>query len=126
MAQNRETALQNMGLIAIGTRKDVLAWRQQVGQFRYVHSEGRINIGEPGMADLGLVVACQITADMVGKTVGIAVNAEYKTTKSGSSQSTEQKLWQLAFESRGGVYRVCRSPEDLVNLVDDVVSCKCW
>jgi hypothetical protein len=120
MAQKLETKKQNEGLLAIGTRRDVLAWRQQVGQFRYLHNDGRISIGEPGMADLGLVVACTITPDMVGKTIGIAVNAEYKTHKTGSRQSTEQKLWQKAFTDRGGVYRVCRSPEDLVKLVDDV------
>lgn len=120
MAQNTESKLQNLGLLAIGTRQDVLAWRQQVGQFRYLHNDGRISIGEPGMADLGLVVACKITPEMVGRVIGVAVNAEYKTHKPGSRQSSEQKLWQLAWESRGGVYRVCRSPEDLVKLVEDV------
>lgn len=120
MAQNLETKIQNGGMLEVGMMPDVLLWRQHVGQFRYLHNDGRITIGVPGMADLGLVVACTITQDMLGQTIGVAVNAEYKTPKPDSKQAEQQKLWQTAFESRGGVYRVCRSPDDLVNLVEDV------
>lgn len=120
MAQNLETKIQNGGMLEVGMMPEVLLWRQHVGQFRYLHSEGRITIGTSGMADLGLVVACEIKPEMVGKVIGVAVNAEYKTPKPGSEQADQQKLWQTAFESRGGVYRVCRSPEDLVQLVEDV------
>lgn len=120
MAQNLETKIQNSGMLEVGMMPEVLLWRQHVGQFRYLHSEERITIGNPGMADLGLVVACKITPDMIGKTIGVAVNAEYKTPRPGSKQADQQQKWQIAFESRGGVYRVCRSPDDLVALVEDV------
>lgn len=120
MAQQLESKLLNAGLLAIGQRRDVLVNRQHVGKYRALHADHIISIGTPGMADLSLAVSCVITADMIGKTVAIACEAEFKTHKPGSKQSDAQKLRELAFTRIGGVYRVCRSPEDLVALVEDV------
>lgn len=120
MAQQLESKLMNAGMLAIGQRRDVLVNRQHVGKYRSLIGDHIISIGVPGMADLSLAVSCLITADMVGKTVAIACEAEFKTHKAGSKQSDAQRLRQHAFTKIGGVYRVCRSPEDLVALVDDV------
>lgn len=121
MAQNLETKIMNTALLEIGQRRDLLVHRQHVGKYRALHNDNVvISIGVPGMGDLGLAVSCVITEAMVGKTVAIACEAEFKTHKPGSKQSDQQKLRQHAFTSIGGVYRVCRSPDDLVALVEDV------
>lgn len=120
MAQNLETKILNAGLLAIGQRQDLLVHRQQVGKYRALINDAIISVGVPGMGDLGLAVSVCITPDMVGKTVAIACEAEFKTHKPGSKQSDAQRLRQHAFTKIGGVYRVCRSPEDLVALVEDV------
>lgn len=65
-----------------------------------------------------MVVAVTITPDMVGQTIGVAVAPEFKT--SSGQQSGSQRTWQLAFQARGGVYRLVRSAADMVALVDDV------
>lgn len=70
------------------------------------------------MADSLAVVAVTITPAMVGKTIGVAVAPEFKTAS--GKQSERQKLWQRAFESRGGVYRLVRNQAEMVALINDV------
>lgn len=120
MAQNEETKIQNRCLLDAGSRRDVLAWRQQVGKYRVLHSDAVISIGDVGMADIGLVVAVTITPDMVGKTIGAYAGAEVKTTT--GRQSSDQKDWQHVLEMRGGVYRIVRCEADIAKLVDDMKS----
>ena len=116
---NQETIVQNRSLLAVGRRTDVLAWRQQVGKYRHLHQPDQVvSIGTPGMSDVMMVVAVQITPEMVGRTIGVAVAAELKT-KTGKQQENQQ-LWQRAFQARGGVYRLVRSPDDMTQLVEDV------
>ena len=106
-------------MIAVGSRPDVLVWRQQVGLFHpYQQPERVVRIGIEGMSDAGMVVAVTITPEMVGKTVAVAVSPEFKT-KAGRQQGN-QAGWQSAFEQRGGIYRLVRSEQDMVQLVDDV------
>ena len=120
MAKNRETrTVQNPALLAVGARPDVLVWRQQSGLFRqYEPPHNPVRVGTPGIADSMAVVAVKITPDMVGKTIGVAVAPEYKTAT--GKQSDRQKDWQAAFESRGGIYRLIRSADEMLALVDDV------
>lgn len=120
MAKNRETrTVQNPALLAVGARPDVLVWRQQCGLFRqYAPPYNPVYVGTKGIADSMAVVAVTITPDMVGKTIGVAVAPEFKTTK--GTQSESQKLWQAAFQSRGGVYRLVRNDADMLALIDDV------
>lgn len=120
MAQNRETReAQNPALLAVGARHDVLVWRQQSGVFRSYDDPDRVvRIGAPGMADSMMVVAVQITPEMVGRTVGLAVAAEFKTN--AGRQSPAQVRWQQAFQKRGGIYRLIRSAAEMVGLVEDV------
>lgn len=120
MAQNRESReAQNPAMLAAGARHDVLVWRQQSGVFRAYDDPQRIvRVGLPGMADAGMIVAVTITPEMVGKTVGVAVQPEFKTTK--GRQSDAQRNWQSAVEKRGGVYRIVRSDADMLTLISDV------
>jgi hypothetical protein len=120
MAQSREVReAQNPSLLAVGMRPDVLVWRQQVGVFRAMDNPDRIvKVGVPGMADSGMVVAVVVTPEMVGKTIGVMVQPEYKTAK--GRQREAQKDWQAAVEKRGGIYRLVRSAEEMTQLVADV------
>ena len=120
MTQNRETReAQNPALLAVGARPDVLIWRQQSGVFRsYDDPQRVVRVGVPGLADSLAVVAVTVTPDMVGKTIGVAVAPEFKTAK--GRQSEAQRLWQRAFEARGGIYRLVRSAADMLQLVQDV------
>lgn len=120
MAKNRETrTVQLPALLAVGARPDVMAWRQQSGMFRAFDDPTKVvRIGQLGMADSMAVVAVTITPEMVGRTVGLAVAAEFKT--SAGRQSEAQRNWQRAFEQRGGIYRLIRSAADMLALVSDV------
>lgn len=119
MAQNGETKIQNNALLAVGQRPDVLAMRMQSGVFRRVDAPDQmVRIGQPGLADTMMIVAVKITPDMIGKTVGVAVAAEIKSAR--GRQSEAQQRWQRAFEQRGGVYDLVRTPADMIGLVDRV------
>jgi hypothetical protein len=120
MAQNRETrTVAHPAMLAVGTRQDVMVWKQPVGLFRALEDPDRkVLVGTPGQSDTMAVVAVTITPDMVGKTIGVAVAPEFKTTK--GKQSDKQKLWQAAFEKRGGVYQLVRSPAEMIDLVERV------
>lgn len=120
MAQNRETReTQNPALLAVGARHDVLVWRQQSGVFRAYDDPSRVvRVGQPGMSDAGMIVAVTITPDMVGRTVGIAVQPEFKTRTGRASES--QHAWHKAVEQRGGIYELVRTPEQMVDLVERV------
>lgn len=117
----REKNIQNASFIQVGSRPDCMVWRQHVGKFRHLQQpEQIISVGDPGMADSMMVVAITVTSDMVGKTIGAAVAPEFKAA--AGRQSAVQKNWQRAFEARGGIYRLVRSPEEMEQLVEDVKS----
>jgi len=119
MAQNPETKIQNSALLAVGARPDVLAMRLQSGVFRaYDDPDKIVRIGQPGLPDTMMLVATEITPEMVGKTVAVAVAAEIKTAQ--GRQSDAQRAWQRAFEARGGTYELVRSPDQMIALVDRV------
>lgn len=123
MAKNRETrCVQLPSLLAVGSRSDVLAWRQQSGMF-FTKDGNPVRVGVPGLADAGCIVAVTVTPDMVGKTIGVAVQAEFKA---GGQQSEAQANWQRAVEARGGIYRLVRSADDMQQLVADVQSGDVW
>lgn len=106
-------------MLAVGTRPDVMVWKQPVGLFRALNDpERKVFVGTPGQADTMMVINVMITPDMIGKTIGVAVAPEFKTTK--GTQSQKQKDWMAAFQSRGGIYRLIRSAAEMLALVDDV------
>ena len=97
----------------------MLVWRQQSGVFRAYDDPTRIvRVGQPGMSDAGMIVAVTITPDMVGKTIGVAVQPEFKTSTGRASEN--QKAWRTAVEARGGVWDLVRTPDQMVALVDRV------
>lgn len=110
MTRNAETNIQNAVLLAIGSRADCMAWRNQTGGFRAMDNPQRIiRVGTPGAPDILSVMAVTITPDMVGRTIGVAVGIEVKTAT--GAQRKEQAKWQQALERRGGIYLLTRSPE---------------
>ncbi len=124
MPKNKETrTVQNPAMLAAGGRRDVLVWRQQSGLF-YTHDGNPVRVGLPGMADAGMIVAVTVTPEMVGKTIGVAVQPEFKTR--GGRQSEPQQNWQAAVEKRGGVYRLVRSAAEMDQLIADVQNGKVW
>lgn len=117
--KNPETYIQNATLLAVGGRPDVLAFRQMSGVFRAMDNPDRVvRVGLPGMADLGLIVAVTIDPSMVGRTIGVAVQAEVKTRT--GRQRDDQRTWQAAVEQRGGIYQLVRSGDDMTALIDRV------
>lgn len=115
---NPETNIQNSCLLATGDHPDVLCWRQQSGVFRTMDGDRVVSVGQPGMADLGMIVPVLITAEMVGKTIGVAVQPEVKTRT--GRQASDQQTWQAAVARSGGVYRLLRSANDMQQLIADV------
>ena len=115
---NPETRIQNAALLAIGQRQDTFAMRLQSGVFRAMDSDRTIKVGQPGMADVLVLVAVQITPEMVGRTVAVPLAAEFKT-KTGR-QSPAQRAWQTAVQQRGAIYKLVRSPADLENAIQEV------
>lgn len=115
----QETSIQNAALLEVGTDPDVMVWRNQTGVFRAMDDPDRvIKVGNPGAPDILGVVAVTITPDMVGKTIGVAIAPEMKTGR--GKQAENQGKWQRAFERRGGVYRLVRSPGELRDMVEAV------
>lgn len=130
MAKNKETTtVQNPALLAVGQRDDVLIWRQQVGLFRqYVRPYTPIKVGQPGQADSAAIVALTITpeiaARLVGKTIGIAAQLEFKTA--AGRVSDDQLNWGRHVQQRGGVFRIIRSADDARKVVDDIQTGRAW
>ncbi len=122
MPKNKETTIiQNPAMLAAGCLDDVLIWRQQSGVFRAYDDPRRlVRVGEPGMADAGMIVAVTITPDMVGKRVGIAAQVEFK--RPGARQNNDQKNWQRFIEAHGGQYAVITSADEMLAAVEKIRS----
>ena len=118
---NKETVIQNRCMIAIGCRPDALVLRLHVGKYRPIHDPKQVvSIGEPGWPDTLVLVKTRITEDMLGKEICVAAAGEIKTPV--GRQAEVQRNWQAAFEKRAGIYRLVRSPEEMVQLVEDVAN----
>lgn len=125
MAQTPEARIQAAAFLETGRHPDVLAFRQQSGVFRAMNDNNRVvRVGQPGMADAGMIVPVVIEPWMVGMTVGAAVQAEFKTRR--GRQAEDQHSWQDAVRRAGGVYRLVRSAEDMQRLISEVRSGEAW
>ena len=114
-----ESSIQKRALAALGARDGVLVWRQQSGTFRALEDPSRIvKVGMLGISDALAVVGVEVTPEMVGNKIGVAVGIEFKAEK--GRQSDAQKRWQKSFEACGGIYAIVRSVEDAVALVERV------
>lgn len=117
MTRQREAReVQNPALIAASSMPGVLAMRQHSGVFRAMTDPTRIvRVGLPGMADAGLIVAVEITPEMVGRTLGAAVQVEFKTAT--GRQSDDQRTWAEAVRRAGGIYELVRSADQMPELI---------
>ena len=113
-----EKNIQNASLLAIGCRRDCMVWRNHTGVFKTMDESRTVVVGTPGAADSLGVVAVTITPEMIGRVFGVALAVEFKTDT--GRQSQKQKNWQEAFTSRGGIYRIVRSPDEMLTILDDV------
>jgi len=111
---NKESNIQSQIMLAL-SQSGALVWRQHVGSYRHLHNDGVIKIGVPGMADIGAIVPVTITPEMVGKTIGVAVQIEVKTLT--GKQRDNQKHWELAVQKRRGIYAVCRNAEESIKII---------
>lgn len=120
MTKNTETtAIQNPCLIA-ASDYPVLIWRQQAGLYRsYDDPKRLVRVGLPGMADTGMIVPMKITPEMVGQTVGVAVQVEFKTET--GRQSEKQKNWQQAVLIAGGRYEIIKSVDEFRRLIESII-----
>jgi len=120
-----EKNIQNSCLLAIGSRDDALIFRQQSGMFRSMNDPKRIvRVGVPGMADSLMIARVTVTPEMVGKTIGVAVFPEFKTTK--GRQSEDQRNFQAACSRVSAVYRLVRSESEILALLRDVQDGSCF
>lgn len=123
MARNQETNISHEILLEL-SGPDCLAWKQTVGNFRAIDNPDRIvQVGVPGLPDIMTVRAVTITADMVGKTIGVAVAHEVKTAT--GKQRESQLCFQQALEKRGGIYLITRSSEQASQQVESLPALIC-
>jgi hypothetical protein len=117
LAKSREVrTVQNPALLAASVLPGVLAFRQQSGVFRAMDDPARVvRVGLPGMADAGLIVAVTITPAMVGRMVGVSVQAEFKTPT--GRQAGDQRTWSEAVRRAGGAYALVRSADEMTELI---------
>lgn len=103
----------------------MLIFRQQSGVFRAMNDNERIvRVGVTGMSDACMIVPVVITPDMVGKTIGVCTQPEFKTRT--GRQAEAQHTWQAAVERAGGVYRLVRSAAEIEAMIAEVRSGKAW
>ena len=115
---NKETNLQNQIMLTM-SKAGMLVYRQMVGKFRPIYNNSVISVGVPGMADIGAIKPITITPDMVGKTIGVAVNVEVKTET--GKQQNNQKIWETSFKSKGGVYIVSRDHKTVIQELNETI-----
>lgn len=98
----KETAIKNAILLALGDREDALAWNAPVGTFRAFDDPSRvIRIGPVGRADI------------IGVVAGRALAIEVKTAT--GRLHADQQRWREAFEKVGGLWVLARSPEEAMD-----------
>lgn len=102
-----EKEIQNAILIALSEIPGCLVWRQQSGTFLDPHRKGRrVKVGVPGMSDIGAIYR------------GLSIQIEVKDVK--KRQSDVQRRWQAWVERAGGIYRVCRSVDDAIKIIEEI------
>lgn len=97
--------LVNEILIEISKNPRVRAGKAIVGVFRDLHSERIIKVGTPGMADINGIVGPN----------GLRLEIEVKTGSAG--QNKDQKNYQRMIETRGGLYVLARSVDDVLEAI---------
>ena len=110
---NPETIIKNKILIALG-RIAGMFWNHPTGVAQSLTPPyAKVRYGLNGSPDIIGVTPVTVTAEMVGRTVGVAVGIEVKTDT--GRQSQQQKNFQVAFTKAGGVYILARSVDDAIS-----------
>jgi hypothetical protein len=99
-----EHSVQNQIMRTFGSRPDIRLWRQNTGVGFYPNKDGtlrKVKFGEPGQADLVGLIAPN------GRWL------EIETKSATGTQREKQKIRQRVIESKGGIYILARSVEDV-------------
>lgn len=108
-------------LAACGARADCRLWSNNTGYARGLTHDGIIKFGLKGSADILGIGGGRISKlDPEIKPLGVFLAIEAKT--GNARQSTHQKSFQAMVERFGGFYLVAKSPEDVTEWLDRVLS----
>jgi hypothetical protein len=120
MSKNQETTqVQNPCFLA-ASDYPILIYRQQSGLFRqYEYPYAPVRVGMKGMADAGAIVPVKITQDMVGQTLGLAVQIEFKHGE--GKQSPGQKKFEKATIAANGIYKLIYSEAEFRALIESMI-----
>lgn len=101
-----EADIQALILVALTKREGALFWRNNTGSFRSMDGKRVVKAGKPGSPD---ILGCY-----KGRFVGIEVKA------CRGSQREAQEQFEKFTNRAGGIYRVCRSPDAALAVLDDI------
>lgn len=111
-----ETPISREILLALGSRKDVRLFRNNVG-VATTRDGNVIRFGlAPGSSDLIGWRTITVTPDMVGKSIAVFLGVEVKTPTGAIRQN--QRTWQAAVQSMGGIAEILRSPTEINRIIN--------
>lgn len=113
----KETNIQRLIQLA-ASEQDILTFRNNSGA--YTTPEGhrvKYGVGNPGGSDLIGVTPVTVTADMVGRTIGVFTAIEVKTP-TGKPTAAQLNFIDV-IRRAGGIAGICRSPDDLSKLIEE-------
>lgn len=93
------------------TQKDIIQYLTLKGIFCYRQNSGAFKTESGGFYKMGVVGAPDIVAVIKGRYIAL----EVKDAK--GVQNDNQKRFQSSIEASGGIYRVIRSLDEVINLV---------
>lgn len=115
MTKKTEAQVQRDVQLAL-SESGTLAFRNNCGQ--YTTQQGhpvRYGVGNPGGSDLIGITPVTITADMIGKTIGVFTAVEVKA--SGGRASPNQTRFIDTILSLGGFAGIARSSDDAIKII---------
>lgn len=111
-----ETPISREILLALGSRRDVRLFRNNVG-VATTRDGSVIRFGlAPGSSDLIGWRAITVTPDMVGKTIAVFTGVEVKTPKGAIRPN--QLTWQSAVRAHGGIAEILRSKSEINSVIN--------
>lgn len=116
----KESEIQTNIRLKISEMRAGMFLRYQVGTF--LTMDGRpVNIGVPGASDLIGIVPHVVTADDVGKTIGVfcAIETKQKKDNTDAERKKKQKAFHMVVLSFGGIAGIARSVADAVAMVTE-------
>ena len=111
----KESNIQKLIQLA-ASENEILTFRNNIGS--YITPEGyRVNygVGGKGGSDLIGITPMTVTADMVGRTIGVFTAIEVKT-HTGRVTPSQANFIQVV-RNNSAIAGVCRSTDDLLSLI---------